>query len=1635
MSENITKETAIKVAVNWLNNKSDGSFTSDSDYVDVNVVTKNGDTTLFVIKFKPQGWAIVSGNDALVPILGYSCTSTINENDTSSPLPTWIGGLSEEVVLTKEQNSADSSTVKDEWNLLINSSKKTGKRVTYATAAVDALLKTQWGQGRYYNDLTPLDNSSLAGNGHTLIGCLGTAMAQIMKYWSFPSLGQGSNSYTYNNTTLSADFGKTTYSWENMPNKATAANNALATANYHCAVSVNTQFGGSGSGAQASAAVKAFPNYFKYNTTISYLEKERWDNSEWIDFLKRELDNKRPVLYSGFSSNKSSGHGWVCDGYEGDYFHFNWGWEGNDDGLFLLYALTPVSQDFSYNQAAIFGIEPITVANITYPFIADFETVSDDVRLFGLSDIVTETPHLGSKCLRLSKESFVSGANNHLSIAFEVPENGAIDFWVKRHTTKASTNNSQSAKIMSLYGNEVLVSIFDGDFNDNGNWVNYHCDLKEFADSTVRLLISQINDDKTNDQWMYVDDIAITQADAAPYKPSNPTPADKAVNVSLTPSFKWSCGDPNNDISNYKLYLAGSLVDITSSTSYTYRSTLLPKTNYYWRVLAIDSKNNQTSSNTWTFTTMGIPPSVETCSVTNITPTSATLCNNITNDNKAEITERGIIYGLSSSLTLDSSRAVVSLTENPSTINIENLNPRTQYFVIAYALSNEGNAFSEPISFTTNDILPTVELTGIEEIRRTSANITGYVSQTNDSIITNVGMIWSNHPGFNIEDGLVIEGHKTATQSDSFVVNALGLPSCDTVFFKMFASCNSGTAYSAESSLVTFNTAPYISIGINESLVYEGFCEEQSQDCSLVDSSLSISDIDGDYITSLSVNLTNPIHIGREYLCFNEGEINDFTIEGDSTNLLTIRSSEPASDSLWKKILLNIRLAVDYDAPETETIRNVEISVSDGIDTSVAASAFIRVISINDAPININPPTLNGTFEIGTDITVTGGLWSDSLDGCNDSVFSRFIIQKKTADTAYVVDIVEMTADSFFIDQSLCTASIRVKEIATDSCGGDNVTFEEAFSEWYKIMPQVQNITFDSLPDIKYQFAPIKLSGIASSQLPLAFISESENISISNDTMVINKVGSATVCAIQTGNECFSKADKICRTFNITKVDRAIEIDIPSTISFDQHSVKIEVNTTRDGLITITSNDTSIAKIENDSLIIKAVGMVIVSATQAATDIYDSITVSDTIFITKGLQAIEIQPLPDSIVFGGEGLGIKAIASSKLEPVISVIDSGIVIINDGYIEAINVGQCRIAISQPGNETWEAATPKEITLTVVKGQQNPTISIIDSIRFCDGPIYAEIQSISDSFIVTVSDTSVATVVGNIITPQKAGEVDIIALFFETEHWLSDSTSSHLTITKCQQKIECDSVPTLTYCEGLQHSLNISTSSNLGVDITVSNTEIATVFGNTLTIENAGNTTININQEGDDRWLPTSVSMPLNILKSSQDIDITLPDTITNGISLSQNVLVSSLQPIVAISGNNDIFKIVGDSLIPVKQGSATLHISQPGNQNYLPVDTTIMLTIGTIVDVESVTKLTFLIYPNPAKNVVTVSTSAQHLKRPAKLSIYDVSNREMLTVELIGNIVPINIEDMAPGVYFIVIRTEFGSVTKKLIIKR
>ena len=95
-------------------------------------------------------------------------------------------------------------------------------------------------------------------------------------------------------------------------------------------------------------------------------------------------------------------------------------------------------------------------------------------------------------------------------------------------------------------------------------------------------------------------------------------------------------------------------------------------------------------------------PTVKITGVIDVTSESAVVVANVTNQGVSEITERGVIWGLSEDITLENAdNAVYDPGKGEYTMTIDGLSHSTRYYVKAYAINERGVSYSKPKSLVT----------------------------------------------------------------------------------------------------------------------------------------------------------------------------------------------------------------------------------------------------------------------------------------------------------------------------------------------------------------------------------------------------------------------------------------------------------------------------------------------------------------------------------------------------------------------------------------------------------------------------------------------------------------------------------------------------------------------------------------------------------------------------------------------------------------------------------------------------------------------------------------------------------------------------------------------------------------------
>ncbi len=348
-------------------------FGPSTTYQDINLVNtyiyKEKGIPEFYAFDLDEGFIIISAEDAFVPVIGYAFKGSFQLDNAPANYKSFIQSYAEQIQGIRKQQLKPDAGISAQWNsLLIKNPNEL--QINRDIRDVEPLLSCEWNQGSPFNLLCPEDPSGPGG--HVWVGCVATAMAQIMYYWRYPAVGTGSHCYTPAHISYGqqcANFGETYYDWNGMVNQV-YNNNPLPNAElqYQCAVAVNMNFGPDGSGSNSFIVPSRLDQYFRYHDA-EYLEKQNYNLSTWINMLKSEIDQARPMYYSG--DDGTTGHAFVCDGYQGDYFDFNFGWSGQGNGY---YSLSDVG-GFHNNQGIVRYFYP---SESDYPYYASGSKILND---------------------------------------------------------------------------------------------------------------------------------------------------------------------------------------------------------------------------------------------------------------------------------------------------------------------------------------------------------------------------------------------------------------------------------------------------------------------------------------------------------------------------------------------------------------------------------------------------------------------------------------------------------------------------------------------------------------------------------------------------------------------------------------------------------------------------------------------------------------------------------------------------------------------------------------------------------------------------------------------------------------------------------------------------------------------------------------------------------------------------------------------------------------------------------------------------------------------------------------------------------------------------------------------------------
>ena len=323
-----------------------------------------GNPLYYVAYLEPSGFVIVAADDQVEPIVGFAVAGRFDPS-AQNPLGALVSNdLAARIAYVRQAGAVPPDTnavlAQVKWQQLGPADGGpviTPRGVTSVSGVrIAPLTRTTWDQQTAagagtiacYNYYTPPNGDGSPANYPA--GCVATAMAQLMRYYQFPSAGVGTATFTIyaDGSPMSyalrgGDGAGGPYMWSNMPlvppaNATTVQCQAIGALVADAGATVNMEYASGGSSSSLSDAKNALLNTFHFAGAIY-----GWNNNSQVgagltSMINPNLDARCPVLLS--ISSSSGGHAVIADGYGYSlstlYHHLNLGWSGTASAWYAL---------------------------------------------------------------------------------------------------------------------------------------------------------------------------------------------------------------------------------------------------------------------------------------------------------------------------------------------------------------------------------------------------------------------------------------------------------------------------------------------------------------------------------------------------------------------------------------------------------------------------------------------------------------------------------------------------------------------------------------------------------------------------------------------------------------------------------------------------------------------------------------------------------------------------------------------------------------------------------------------------------------------------------------------------------------------------------------------------------------------------------------------------------------------------------------------------------------------------------------------------------------------------------------------------------------------------------------------------
>ena len=310
----------------------------------------SGDALLYAFSRATGGYVIAAGDERAHAVLGYSTEDMFDGRNLPEGLRAMLRQYAVEIATLRAEGDTNDSEEKLSYDP--------------AWPAVEPMITADWGQEDPYNRQVPVTNHGAS----CVTGCPATMFAQLMDYYQYQNWkveeetwysGSGPKEINRNVTVrfdspVDWSLLKRNYTTEEFTE---AEANEVAKLMKYTGAAMHIDYGYEGSGVDGDNVLDNMARVADYGLQATYAKAWQYSLRTWSEKLYKQLAAGRPMPYASLGG----GHIFLMDGYAGKgYFHFNWGWNGDFNGNYLLSALL-TEDNMQLNQCGIFDCIPSTM--------------------------------------------------------------------------------------------------------------------------------------------------------------------------------------------------------------------------------------------------------------------------------------------------------------------------------------------------------------------------------------------------------------------------------------------------------------------------------------------------------------------------------------------------------------------------------------------------------------------------------------------------------------------------------------------------------------------------------------------------------------------------------------------------------------------------------------------------------------------------------------------------------------------------------------------------------------------------------------------------------------------------------------------------------------------------------------------------------------------------------------------------------------------------------------------------------------------------------------------------------------------------------------------------------------------------